>query len=72
MTFFLPSRFHENGAGEITSEAALSASTLLTLLNDLILMRPATTDGRAPASLVAGPEDRCVFLCFLLLFIWVC
>ena len=26
VTFFLPSRFHENGNGEITTEAALAAS----------------------------------------------
>ncbi len=54
VTFFLPSRFHENGNGEITTEAALAASNVLTLVNDLILLRPV----RNTAALLPHPEDR--------------
>jgi hypothetical protein len=54
VTFFLPSRFHENGNGEITTEAALAASNVLTLVNDLILLRP----GSNTAALLPQTEDR--------------
>lgn len=54
VTFFLPSRFHENGNGEITTEAALAASNVLTLVNDLILLRPGTNT----AALLPQAEDR--------------
>jgi len=54
VTFFLPSRFHENGNGEITTEAALAASNVLTLVNDLILLRP----GSNTAALLPQAEDR--------------
>lgn len=52
VTFFLPSRFYENGNGEIVSEGALAASNVMTLVNDLVLLGPRNTP------LLPKEEDR--------------
>lgn len=63
VTFFLPSRFHEHGAGELTTEAALAASNVLTLFHDLILeqrsgtVQPPTPTPQLPAAATWSYHD---------------